>query len=563
MKIVVNSVAVLVAACLGLAVGLALRSKRISGNSESGAAALKSRVGQEAQGAGPHDERQELRPTDDSPLATKLERDLAKSSGVTRWLYWLDAVEKAAPSDFPRLARLAQHSPAALEFVAARWAQIAPRQMFDTLVGATRNGSGFPVREMAPVLFREWPKSDADAAIAALNEPGELGPRHYWREEVATTIINNDFERGLRLFRQWRFDNYMPFYDERGPVPKWAAADPRHAAEFVLDNPSGYVSQGVVKVVGEEWAKTDPAAALEFAAGRQGELASLLGTAALKQWAERNLSDAADWLAATEEQTRNRLSPGFVEAWAKKDAPAALAWSEENLSGSGLASAVPSIIQGAGLKQVAATAELVAGMEPSAARAAGAAAVASQWFPRLGGDAGPGGNETVKPETVAWLASLDPASIKRVLNDETWSWATSDPKSMANFLLTLSNEAIPEWTETILARQMATRNPAAALDWASRLPATRAQAAGGEAYATWWSSQRDAATQWLSDLPADDSRRQPFFEASLRQLAYDPRASEQFAAMTADERTAARSVIEKMSLPEDRRATLLSALTSH
>src|SRR5439155_13760839 len=118
---------------------------------------------------------------------------------------------------------------------------------------ASKNGPGFPVQELAQVLFKEWPKSDPEGAIAALNEPGDVGMRHIWRSDVATTVINNDIERGLRLFVEWRFENYLPFYDERGPVPKWTAADPLHAAEFALQHPSGYLSQGVMKAIGEEW----------------------------------------------------------------------------------------------------------------------------------------------------------------------------------------------------------------------------------------------------------------------------------------------------------------------
>ena len=75
---------------------------------------------------------------DDSPLATRLEKDLALSSGVTRWLYWLEALEKAAPSDFPRLDRLARGNPAVLRLVAERWAEFAPRHLFDTLVAASK-----------------------------------------------------------------------------------------------------------------------------------------------------------------------------------------------------------------------------------------------------------------------------------------------------------------------------------------------------------------------------------------------------------------------------------------
>src|SRR6266568_4751462 len=533
-KIIVNAVVILAAAAIGLAAGFALRSKRVSPASESAAVALAAQDVSQASRIRALDETSGLRANDDSPLTTKLERDLAKSSGVTRWLYWLEALERAAAADFPRLARLAQNNPAALQFVAARWAEIAPRHLFDSLVAAAKDGRGLPVQLLARVLFDEWPKRDPEAAIAALHEPRDLGIRRAWQMDVATTIINKDVERGLRLFTEWHIENYMPFYDERGPVPKWAAADPRHAAEFALEYPSSYLSQGVMKAIGDEWAKTDPAAALQFAAASHGELGSLLGTAALKTWAERNLNEAADWLTKADERTRNRLSPGFVEAWAKQDAAGALAWCEENLSGSSLARAVPSVVQGAGVKNIAATAALVAAMEPSPGRAEGAVAVARQWFPSLGGMAGPAGEQTVGPQTVAWLASLDPISIKRVLDEETWSWATSDPQSMAAFLVTVSNEAVGDWTDTCLARQMARRNPTEALDWASRLPGNRGLTAGGEAYAEWRSSQPEAAIQWLNGLPADE------------------------------ERAAARSVIASMtSLPEDHRNRLLGVLKPH
>ncbi len=560
MKLIVNSAVILVAAAIGLVAGFALRTNRATYRSESNAVTLAAQMQSPSRVTASGGRF----PThDDSPLTTQLERNLAKSSGVTRWLCWFQALEKAAPGDFSRLARLAQNNPAALQFVAARWAELAPRHLFDSLVAAAGQGGDFPVQQLARVLFNEWPKRDPEAAITALNEPGIVGIRRNWQMDVATTIINNDVERGLRLFAEWHIDNYMPFNNERGPVPKWTAANPRHAAEFALEHASGHLSKGVMKAIGDEWAKTDPAAALQFAASRSGELASLLGTAALKQWAERNVSEAADWLAEADERTRNRLSPGFVEAWAKKDVAGALGWCEGNLSGSSVAPAVVAVVKGAGPKELKATAALIAAMDPSPARAEGAAAVARQWFPSLGGNAGPAGNDKVSSETVAWMASLDPVSVKRVLEEATWSWATSDPKSMAAFLLTVSNEALPDWTDSNLARQMARRNPAEALDWASRLPTNRGLAAGGEAYAEWRSSQPEAATQWLLDLPADDARREPFFRSAIRLLAYNPGAPEQLATLTTKERTAARSVIEGMtSLAEDQRARLLAALTS-
>jgi hypothetical protein len=134
---------------------------------------------------------------------------------------------------------------------------------------------------------------------------------------------------------------------------------------------------------------------------------------------------------------------------------------------------------------------------------------------------------------------------------------------MADFLFTMTNEAIGTWPETCLARQMARRNPTEALDWAAGLPGNRAVAAGGEAYAEWRSSQPEAATQWLNSLPSDDPRREPFFESAIATLAHNPQAAEQLAAMNPQDRTAARTVIEKMtSLDPDRRARLLAGLSS-
>jgi len=181
MRIIVNSALVLIAAAIGLAAGFAWRSKHISQTSESAAATLPASDAPQTSLI-----RALVETQDDSTLTTKLERDLAKSSGVTRWLYWLEALEKAAPADFTRLARLAQNNPAALQFVAARWAEIAPRHLFDSLVAAARDGRGLPVQQLVRVLFEEWPKRDPEAAIAALNEPGNLGMRLAWRDDVAT-----------------------------------------------------------------------------------------------------------------------------------------------------------------------------------------------------------------------------------------------------------------------------------------------------------------------------------------------------------------------------------------
>ncbi len=355
-----------------------------------------------------------------------MERNLALSSGVTRWLYWLEALEKATAADFPRLARLAKSNPAALRLVAARWAEVAPRHLFDTLVAASKFRGDLPVQRLARALFDTWPQRDPEAAIAALNEPGDYGMRSSWRMDVATTVLRSDVEQGLRLMADWHIETYDPGMNS---VAKWAAADPRHAAQFTLQYSVGYVAQRAMETIGQEWAKTDAPGALAFATANPEVLGMALGTTALRQWAESSLADAAQWLADANDQTRSRLSPAFVQAWAQKDAAAALAWCDENLSGSSLAQAVGGVLKGAAEKDIAGAAALVTGMDPSAARAEAAVAVARKWFPEMSS------GEAAKPEAVAWLAGLDPTSVKRVLDEcaVQWGWACSDPKSMAAF----------------------------------------------------------------------------------------------------------------------------------
>src|SRR5206468_930352 len=141
-------------------------------------------------------------------------------------------------------------------------------------------------------------------------------------------------------------------------------------------------------------------------------------------------------------------------------------------------------------------------------------------------------------------------------------WAGSDPKSMAQYVAAAGSERIPSWTYENLARELARRNPVETLDWASHLPESGALSAGGAAFAEWRTSQPEAATKWLDELPASDPRRVPYLQNAIRSLAWGSQAAEQLATLPAAERAIARGVIESMNLPEDRRARLLEVVKS-
>jgi hypothetical protein len=549
MKIALHALVIVVAAGIGLALGFVFRGKprSVTQSPDLVAASSDSRQSNVARAS----IRKRVRLNDDSPLTTRLEQDLSMSSGVTRWLYWLEALEKAQPADFPRLVRLAQGNSTAMRFVSARWIEVAPRHMFDTLVTASKHGDGFPVNDLGYQLFQEWPKRDPDAAIAALSGTNNFGLRSAWRNSAATAVFDADVERGVRVFAEWNIGNYGP---RMTGVAKWAAADPRHAAQFTLDNPAGYVSQMMMETIGKEWGKTDPVRAMEFAVATPGELSAKMARSAVKQWAENNLGEATDWLTSADVATRNRLGATFVEVWAKQDPAEALAWCGENLSGTALNLAVGGVLKGVAAKDVVGAAALVAQMEPSSGRAEAALAVAQKWFPNFSS------NKPATPEAIAWLAGLDGDSVKRVLDEVTWSWSTSDAKSMAAFLEGVKEKHVPQYTYSTVARELARKNPADALDWAGRLPGQTALSAGGDAFAEWRNSQPVAAMEWLDKLPTTDKRREVFFKSAIQSLAWQPQAAEQIAAMSPTERATARNVIEQMGLPNDRRERLLGAL---
>ena len=547
MKLALNASVLVVAAAIGLGVGFALRAK-LPKTDPAGAADISTSQTNSARGS---NKLARARFNDDSPLATKLEHDLSMSLGVTKWLLWLDAIEKATPADFPRLLRLAQGNPTATRLVTDRWIELYPRHVFETLVAAFRSYPSPSMIEFANRFFQEWPKRDPDAAIAALNESQSLGLSLHWRDTVAAAVIQKDAERGLGLFYNWHIENFGPYMTG---VAKWAAADPRHAAEFAIDHPSGYVSQLAMETIGKEWAKIDPAHALEFAQSRPGNLAMDLAHATLKEWAKNNLTDAAAWLAAADGPTRDGLSASFVEPWGKQDPAAALAWCEESLSGSSLAQAVAGVVKGAAEKDIAGAAKLVNSMSPSSARAEAAAAVAAKWFPVMD-------DKVAKPEAIAWLAGLDSESAQRVINAVEIGWAVADPKSMATFLSS-SNDRFRDSAYAIVAREIGRNNPLEAIKWASHLPEDRGLSAGAGAFAEWRFSQPADAAKWFDGLSTSDPRRDSYLQSAIERFAWDGKAPEQIAALavSAPDRALAQKVIAGLTLPEERRANLLDAL---
>lgn len=502
-----------------------------------------------------------------SALVDQTQANLSLTDGVTRWLHWMTAVEKAGPADFPGLARLAQGLPGALNMLAARWIDRDPRGMFDA---CRQGGAGFPANELAQLLFETWPKNDPDAVLAALQEHRHLS--NGWQFTALNTLFHSRPEQALIAMSRLGIDSYGPNMEG---IAQWASANPRHAAEVALAHPAGYATRSVLETVAKEWAKTDPVGALAFAMDRQSHAAADLANHVLRQWVEKDLAKASEWFAAADERAKERLLPAFIEAWGKSDAPNALQWCLENTAGSRQADVVQSLVKGVLARDVAAAAALVAGMDASPSRTKAAVAFAREavnkgWFPGLITPQA----QRAKPEAVAWLTQLDPASRKEVLAQVSWSWSEGAPQEFAAFLHSEAGKDAPPDVLGVAGRALVRENPQEAMAWAAQTPeAVRAQTLT-ETFQHWTRSQPDAALTWLHDIPAHDPRREALYLGAVEFLipysAFNPSSAavqeppdqlkRRLARELAANPTAARHTLEQLTLTPAERSQLAQRL---
>lgn len=490
-------------------------------------------------------------------VAAKLENDLSMSADVTRWLYWFEALEKAKPADLPRLIHLAGKNLNLIRLLASRFAELYPRDTFDLLVANSRNGDNTLAQEFAWRFCREWTKRDPHAVIAALNATRNFGQRDSWRTDVAASIFDVDPELGLKQMSEWRINHHSPNLEN---VEKWAAADPRHAAEITLQYPDCFAAQGVMNAIGKQWAKHDPAAALNYAVSARGGLASTLANTVLMDWAEHDLNASADWLAHTDPATLTKLAPQFVQSWAKTDPEAALSWTDSNLKGAALAQATAAALRGVADKDVSKAAQMVLSLEPSLGRAEAAVAVAHQWMPRTWDD---NSQKTTPPELTKWMRQLDPDSMQRVFKDIGFhGWAELDPKGVAAFLQDSELQGVPWSAYYETAVTLVQREPSDAIAWADRLPPDQRIGAGAIAFSQWQQAQPEQAMAWLNSLPTDDPRRQPFFESAIRWMAWDTQGAEKISQLSEKDQAIARRVIQNMEFRDEQlRSQLLAKIS--
>lgn len=511
------------------------------------------------------------RPPGGSGLTDKLRTDLSLTHGVTRWLVWMTAVEKAGPNDYAQLARMAKDLPGALNMLGARWIDRDPAGLFELCKDPAQAGSGFPGNELGQLLMENWPKKDPDAVLAALKNSTGLGMGLQY--SAMNALFETRPEQTLILMSDLGIQSYSP--DVSG-VRKWAEADPQHAAEVALAHPSGYASQTAMEMIGKVWAEKDPAAALSFSATQDNVLSSRLADQVMRQWVEKDIDKASAWLSSATDADRGRLLPSFIEAWGKKDAPNALQWCLTNTSGSQQTEVINRLVTGSAAQSVDAAGALVAGLEAGPLRAKAAVAFIEAtvykdngWWPGFNSP-----NRTAKPEAIAWLGQLDADARKQVLSNLSWRWSEQDPKGFAEYLSTPDGQAAGPEALQAAGRNLVRDQPVEAMAWASKVPEDSRSLVLSETFQNWTRSQPDAAMDWLKKLPASDARREDLYLGAVQNaVPYEAfqnqaagpgspldKSQRSLAKLLATDPAAARAAIGKLPLNDEQRTRVLTNL---
>jgi len=486
------------------------------------------------------------------PAETALARAIRTEKGAHRWLIVLAQAERANAEQMPALIRSAGNDSAMIRMLAARWAELDPKNMFASLYADYLLPDGSPGTlpgrwELTNVLFDEWIKKDADGLVKALDEVPDFSGRQNLRMTVASELFKTDVEKAMLAMKEWNIRHYVP---DMNKVSEWAARDPRHAADVVAGFGGEYMAQEAMKQVGKAWAKSDPEAGLRYAMTLNGGPRASLASEIMGTWAQRDIKAAVSFATAQDDPLlRASLAQGLVNTWAKSDPAAALDWSQENLRGAARAEAISGLIKTVAEKDIQAAGELVSGMEPGAAQNRACASIFETWFNK---------GLDQREAAFAWLAELpDPGARSAALERVQWNWVFNDPVGVREFVSGPYGHLASRSLFSQVARTETAKNPETAMAWAENLPKDRAADARRAVLESWLQVRPDGATAYALKLPAGSERDSAIEQMSQWMIFQSSGNSlDWFRKLTAADRTVALKSIQHIPLDPDRKRQL-------
>ncbi len=409
---------------------------------------------------------------------------LSQVSAVERFLWLATQAEQADPAQLAQLLRLAKREghPDLARAIAARWAALAPAHMFRTLIEDNEEDY-----QLWRVLFRSWAKSNPRQALQVYVA---TDGNHQFRQrawQIWNELVRYAPEIGIEAASEIRTIAFIP--DTRN-VKAWAASDPPGAAARVAkhmrDEPAGWE---VMKEIGKTWGRSDPEAALSFAASLASGLGNALSTSVVRAWTQDDPEAAAAFVAAeTDPARRAQLGKGLATGLAKSDPELALAWSQEHLRSTARADAIADVVKTVAADDTEVAAALVANMNPGGALNQAVAALVQEWY-----RSGSRGNDAM----LSWLGTLpDLEARNHAVERLEWRLASQSKTGLIDFVAGEHGHLATEAMVERASMQRARHDPESAVAWARSLPEDRSSIALTTVLDTWRGIDPDEAAAW-------------------------------------------------------------------
>jgi len=346
---------------------------------------------------------------------------------------------------------------------------------------------------------------------------------------------------------QWNIRDYLP---DLGQVSAWAAKDPRRAAEVVLELGSGPALRGSLKHVANAWAEADPREGLDFAATLPPGQRTALSRELVATWATRALSSAVEFTTGLENASlRASVAKGLALAWAKSDPESALSWSQEHLRGDARSEFIGDLVKSAAEKSIEGAGYLVAAMEPGSGRNQACASIFETWF---------GKGVEQRDAAFEWLSQLpDPDARRAALERVQGNWVWREPEAARDFINGRYGYLASDLMIHGVACAQASKDPEAAMKWASSLPADRAAKTRAAVLEQWVQVRPEGAFDYVLKLPSGAEREQAI-ENVTQYIAYQnpAQALSWLRKVPVADQHVVRSFLRTAGLPPERRRAL-------
>jgi len=362
-------------------------------------------------------------------------------------------------------------------------------------------------------IYRQPGQSNRVQAL--LDFYSNLGPGEFQAEaeKLESLPFNERILASVLLFGKWAEVDptaAMAFTDSMGMaggfvrptvLQGWATTDPVNAAKYYTENPAqfammnmmgggrgrgGMGMQGPGGIIAGEWAKQDPAGAMEWAKGLKTNSAEAM-TSVVSEVAKSDPKKAVEMVASMEEGSRAGAYETIAKQWGASNFAEAQAWANslpEDQRGAAMASAIAGLAQGS--PELAATE--IGKMTDADARREAIPTVAKNYA------------RTDVRGSMDWLNSLDDNGAKRDSMREVMPiWAAADGGAALEFVKSQTSPEVKDSAAETYVWSNRTSSPQELVEVAGMISDEGSRSrTTGIAAARWMQEDKEAATEFIN-----------------------------------------------------------------